>query len=147
MTVSENPNRKYYRRESVVVNFPGQARAVQAQRLEIPAGIPMQAAPGKFQPFRLVINLQMVDADQPDSEVLDFDPPVEVRIRYTAEDYAHARREGKPLSLGFWDGSQWIRFTAEKHQFHLEPGSPPEAGGWGVVSVSRWADPTHAWGT
>jgi hypothetical protein len=106
----------------------------------------MPPIPGGFQPFRLVINLKLVDAAQPDSEVSVFDPPIEVRVRYTAADVAAAEAAGGRLCLGFWDGKQWIRFTPEKHQFRLEPGASPEAG-WGVVSVSHWGDPTKAWGT
>jgi hypothetical protein len=141
------PTRKEFRKEGVILKIPGQARSVQVQRLELPALESMPPVPGGFQPFRAVINLMVVDASQLDSEVAVFDPPIEVRIRYTASDLKKAAKIGKPLSLGFWDGTQWIRCTPEKHQFHLEPDSSPEAGGWGVVSISHWGDPTKGWGT
>lgn len=146
MIVSALPTRKYFRKEAVVVKFPGQACPVQVERLGIPMGIPMKTAPGEFQPFRLVINLVMVDAAQPGNQVDVFDPPIEVRIRYTADDLAQAKEAGRTLSLGFWDGTQWIRFTPEKHQFRLKALSTPDAGGWGIVNISHWGDPTHAWG-
>lgn len=147
MIVNTLPTRKYFRKEAVIVKFPGQARLVQVERLALPTDIPMKAAPGGFQPFRLVINLRLVDAAQPDSQIAVFDPPIEVRIRYTADDLVRAKEASRPLSLGFWDGTQWIRFTPEKHQFRLEPEPTLDAGGWGVVSISHWGDPTHAWGT
>jgi hypothetical protein len=139
--------RMMFPEEEVVVNIPPRAKPIQALRLDLPKDIPMEPVPGGFRPFRLVINLKLVDAEQPDNEVLVFDPPIEVRVRYTAGDLAKAKSAGGPLSLGFWDGKQWIRFTREKHQFHLEPSNPPESGGWGVVNVSHWGDPTHSWGT
>jgi hypothetical protein len=141
------PTRKEFRKEGVIVKIPGRVSPVQAVRLALPAIETMPAAPGGFQPFRLVINLKVVDAAQPDTEVAVFAPPIEVRVRYTASDLEKAAAAGKPLCLGFWDGKQWIRFTPEKHQFHLESGASPQAGGWGVVSISHWGDPTKAWGT
>ena len=141
------PTRKEFRTEGVILKFPGQARPVQAQRLALPTLESLPVVPGGFRPFRMVINLRLVDAAQPDSEVSVFDPPIEVRVRYTAADLARAEAAGRPLSLGFWDGKQWIRFTPEKHQFHLVSGTSPGAGGWGVVNVSHWGDPAHAWGT
>ncbi len=141
------PTRREFKSEGVIVNFPGQARAVQVQRHALPAVESMPVVPGGFRPFRLVINLKLVDAAQPDREVSEFDPPIEIRVRYTASDLARAAAAGSSLCLGFWDGKQWIRFTAEKHQFHLESGPSPQAGGWGVVSISQWGDPINAWGT
>ncbi len=143
-----NPTHQEFLEDGVSVNFPGQARPVRVQRLDLPPQeIMRRTVPGGFQPFRMVINLRLVDAAQPDQEVSVFDPPIEVRVRYTAADLKNAAAAGKPLCLGFWDGKQWLRFTPEKHQFHLESGSPPRSGGWGVVCISRWDDPTKAWGT
>ena len=139
--------RKEFRKEGAIVKIPARAQPVQVVRLALPTIESMPAVLGGFHPFRLVINLKVVDAAQPDSEVSVFDPPIEVRIRYTASDLKSAAAVGRPLCLGFWDGKQWIRFTPEKHQFRLEYGASPEAGGWGVVSISHWGDPTKAWGT
>lgn len=147
MVQTNLPTRKEFRKEGVILKIPGQSRSVQVKRLELPALESMPPVPGGFQPFRAVINLMVVDASQPDSEVAVFDPPIEVRIRYTASDVKKAAKLGKPLSLGFWDGTQWIRCTPEKHQFHLEPEASPDAGGWGVVNISHWGDPTKGWGT
>ena len=141
------PTRKEFRKEGVIMKIPGQARLIQAQRLDLPPIESMPVVPGGFHPFRLVINLKVVDAAQPDSEISVFDPPIEVRVRYTASDLENAMAAGRPLCLGFWDGKQWIRFTPEKHQFRLEAGASQKAGGWGVVSISHWGDPIKAWGT
>lgn len=147
MVTAPSPTRKHFRKEGVIVKFPGQARPVQAQRLALPGMASMPAVAGGFQPFRLVINLKLVDVAQPHREVLEFDPPIEVRVRYTASDLELAKAAGRPLCLGFWDGKQWIRFIPEKHQFHLETGASPEAGGLAVVKLSHWGDPPIAVGT
>lgn len=147
MVATPLSTRKYFRREGVILNFPGQTHPVQVERLALPTIESMPTVPGGFKPFRMVINMKLVDAGQPDKEVFVFDPPIEVRVRYTAADLASAAEAGKPICLGFWDGKQWIRFTPEKHLFRLEYGASPEAGGWGVVSISHWGDPAHAWGT
>ncbi len=147
MVQTNLPTRKEFRKEGVILKIPGQSRSVEVKRLDLPELESMPPVPGGFQPFRAVINLLVVDASQPDSEVAVFDPPIEVRIRYTASDLKKAAKLGKPLSLGFWDGTQWIRCTPEKHQFHLESEASPEAGGWGIVNISHWGDPTKGWGT
>jgi len=133
--------------EGVTLHVPGQDKEVIIQKLAMLPLESMPAKPGGFQPFRAVINLKVMDAAQPNRELAVFDPPIEVRVRYTHADMKKAQEIGKPLSLGFWDGTQWIRFTPEKHTFRLEAGPSPEAGGWGVVTISNWADPTKGWGT
>ncbi len=139
------PTIKKFIKKGVTVNFSGQGRPVLVQELPTPDLKAMPSVPGGFKPFRAVINLKLVDAAHPDQEVLTFSPPVVVRVRYTAQDLASANKAGGALSLGFWDGNQWIRFTREKHNFHLEPSA--KGGGWGVVNISHWGDPTKAWGT
>lgn len=150
MVESDLPARDEFREDGVIVaivTHPSQAKPIRAQRLDMPKEETMPSVPGGFKPFRLVINLKMVYADRPDVEVNTFDPPIEIRVKFKASDVEAAKAEGKPLSLGFWDGTQWIRFTLEKHQFHLEPASTPNGGGWGVVRISHWGDPPKAWGT
>lgn len=141
------PTHKEFRREGVTVTIPGRVRPIQVERLALPTLESMPVVRGGFQPFRVVINLRLVDAAQPDRELSMFDPPIEIRVRYTTSDLENAAAVGRPLCLGFWDGKQWIRFTPEKHQFHLKPAALPEDGGWGIVNISHWGDPTHAWGT
>ncbi len=147
MVESPLPTHKEFKSEGVIVKFPGQAKALKVQRLALPAMESLPAVPGGFHPFRLLINLRLVDAVQPDKEVSVFHPPIEIRVRYTASDLKRAAAAGGSLCLGFWDGTQWNRFTPEKHQFHLESDASPVVGGWGVVNISQWGDPINAWGT
>ena len=130
----------------MVVNVPDQSRLVHVERRDISVGIPDQPVPGVFWPFRLVINLEVIDDAQPNLPGMVFKPPIEVRVKFNADDLEIAKARDQELRLGYWDGKQWKYFTA-KHAFHLEYDADPAAGGWGVVKVSNWADPTHAWGT
>jgi hypothetical protein len=98
---------------------------------------------GEFTPFRPVIHLRLEDADQPGVEVTQYDPPITIRVRYTAKDVRDAG--GRALILGFWDGTQWVKFK-EKHQFRLEEGKQGQPGGFGVVVLSNWIDPFVGWG-
>lgn len=138
---------KEFNNGTVLLSIPKQAGLVDVRQLDLPEIETLPVIPIGFHPFRLVINLKFVDPMQPDKEVIEFDPPVEVRIRYTKEDYAIVKAVRRDLCLGFWDGERWIRFTPRKHNFHLEYDTTPENGGWGVVSISNWGDPPHAWGT
>ncbi|MGD2039974.1 MAG: hypothetical protein PVH11_04055 [Anaerolineae bacterium] len=98
---------------------------------------------GEFAPRRPVLHLRLEEADEPGTEATHFDPPITLRVRYTAKDVHDAGDEG-PV-LGYWDGSQWIKFK-EKHQFRLEPHERGASGGFGVAVVSDWVDPPLAWG-
>ncbi len=147
MVASPEPSQEYFADEGVFVNYKGQARAVRVRKFDPPPEeIMSRTVKGGFQPIRLVINLKLVDAAEPDSEISEFDPPVEIRILYKQSDFRTAEERHKPLSLGFWDGEQWIRFT-EKHHYHPKTMTTPAAGTWGVVLISRWDDPTISVGT
>lgn len=130
--------------EGVEVKVTQPARKVKAVRL--PRGAP-QSMPGKtggFQPGRVVINIALVHADDPEQYLSEFDPPFELKVRYTAGDLRRAQQKNRPLQLAFWDGSKWVVFTPEKHKFELVTGEG--GGGYGVVKLSRWGDPNVAWG-
>jgi hypothetical protein len=105
----------------------------------------MPAAPGGFQPHRVVINVALEDEDNPGEFMEAIDMPFELSIRYTRGDLERAQREGGALRLAFWDGSQWVVFTPEKHSFELQPSAQGD-GGYGVVRISRWGDPNVSWG-
>ena len=100
-----------------------------------------------FHPFRIVIGLEYFDPTHENAGVGQFDPPLEVHIRYTAQDLAIATNARRALRLGFWDGTRWLLFTESKHDFRLEPDQAPGTGGWGKVKVKDWNDPPKAWGT
>ena len=134
--------------EGVSVKVPVQKKRIKIKAKKLPLGAleNMKPVKGGFQPKRLVLNLGLVDEDDPSTILTEFDPPIELRVRYTKADLDHAGREGKPLSLAYWYGNQWITFTEEKHQFELLPNANPETGGFGVALISNWGDPPIAWG-
>lgn len=134
--------------EGVSVTLPVQKKPVKIKAKKLPLGALESMKPVKdgFQPKRLVLNLGLEDEDDPSKILNEFDPPIELRVRYTKADLDRAGRAGTPLSLAYWYGNQWIRFTKEKHQFELQPNANPESGGVGVAMISNWGDPPIAWG-
>jgi len=100
----------------------------------------------KFVPQRLVINFGLVDEDDENNILTEFDPPIEVKIRYKQKDIETAEEGKGNLRLAYWNGEDWEYFTEEKHGFRLVPNSKPGKGGYGYVKISRWGDPPLAWG-
>ena len=107
----------------------------------------LPATPGVFSPGRIVINVGAVDQDAEDQVIKAFDPPMELRVKYTRADQDRATAAGKSLTLGFYneDLGRWIVFTQQKHKFRLEAASSGQ-GGVGIVEISHWGDPHVAWG-
>ena len=70
-----------------------------------------------------------------------------LKMAYSAEDLksAQAKKLDNPV-FGFWDGSRWVRFTAEKHHLTYEPHSHPtdEEAGYASVQLTAWSDPSIA---
>jgi hypothetical protein len=133
--------------EDVIINVPAQKRKkVKPDKLPLGSLDEMRGREGGFKPGRLVINFALVDEDEPDTVLTEFDPPFELRIRYTRGDLERARHADKSLELAFWNGSEWVVFTQEKHQFELQPDAKGNAGGYGVALISHWGDPNIAWG-
>ena len=106
----------------------------------------LPGTPGGFSPGRIVINVGAVDQDDENQVITTFDPPMELRIKYTPADQARASAAGKSLNLGFYneDLGRWIEFTQQKHSFRLEPDSSGNTG-VGIVQISHWGDPNVAW--
>jgi hypothetical protein len=136
----------WFWKHGVLVKVPIQKPDIKPKRLEIPAGIPMSATPGVFRPLRQVINLKIVEVNHPSTVVTKFTPSITIRVRYDQKDLNAAKNAGGDLSLGYWDGTHWNRFTAT-HHFRLEGWSKKEEKGWATVEISSWADPTIALGT
>ena len=103
-----------------------------------------------------MINVELVDANDPMTILTDFDPAFELRAKYTPEDMARLEQAktayyqgggikggiGEPVfQLGFWNGCKWVLFTKEKHNYRIVPNIPPETGGFEVVNISKWGDP------
>ena len=136
---------KYFKKEDVNVMFPKPNPGITAKRVDMPT-TPMPAVSGGFTPILPpVINLKLEDASQPGSSVLVFPNPVEFHIRY---DKTHlTKAAGKQLSLGYWDGTTWIRFTPAVHNFHLGPWDAKKGRGLLIVEIHQWGDPPIAVGT
>ena len=139
-------NRVVFEQEGAEVSLPPQSRAMRVVRLPLGSLKNMPPKSGGFQPGRLVINVAVEIEASPGVYAQDFDPPLEMKIRYTAADYEFANQEGKPLRLAFWDGDEWVPFTPEKHQFKLYPNAVPSSGGYATVAIRKWGDPSSAWG-
>jgi hypothetical protein len=133
--------------ESVTITVPDQ-KVKKAKAVKLPLGKldELKGREGGFKPGRLVINFALVDEDNPETILTEFDPPFELRVRYTRGDLERAKKAGKSLELGFWNGDEWIVFTQEKHQFELQPDTQGNAGGYGVILISHWGDPNIGWG-
>jgi hypothetical protein len=134
-------------KEGVVVMVPVQAQPVTINQLQLPKLAAMPGVPGGFQPFRPVINLKVVLANQPDTTVTHFNPPITICVRYTPSDVDMAKTKSKDLSLGYWDGSTWIQCSAKTHYFYFLPDLDNADAGWGIIKIDQWNDPIPTWGT
>lgn len=132
--------------EGVAVTVPQQDRRIKVVKLPLGQADKMVGKPGGFQSDRLVINFALEDEDNPGVYLEEFEPPFELRVRYTRGDLEKAQKAGKELRLAFWDGTQWVVFTREKHQFELQASSQGDGGGYGIVRISHWGDPNIGWG-
>jgi len=103
---------------------------------------------GVFKPGRLVINFAGEDEDNPGQFLTHFDPPLEVRIKFTKADQDRVANPAEDLKLAFWseDENNWVLFTAAKHQFALQFNTSGE-GGTGVAFITHWGDPQVGWGS
>ena len=103
-----------------------------------------------FTPSVLIINAEIVDARDERTILTDFDPPIEIQVKFPDTVIANARKRASQtksapsnddvlaaLQLGFWDGSRWVLFTKEKHNFRLLT----TGGIVGVVTLKKWGDP------
>jgi hypothetical protein len=133
--------------ERVTITVPDQ-KVKKAKAVKLPLGKldELKGREGGFKPGRLVINFALVDEDNPETILTEFDPPFELRVRYTRGDLERAKKAGKSLQLGFWNDDEWVVFTPEKHQFQLQPDAKENAGGYGVAQISHWGDPNIGWG-
>ncbi len=136
------PTSKNYRIEGVIVNIPGQPKPIRVKRLPLHIIMPKHTMLPGFQPFRLVINLKMVEAAKPANIVTTFNPPIEIKVRFTAADYAAAISTSGKLKMGYWDGNTWTDCKVS-----IESKRSPDKGGWLVTKIAHWMDPTLALGS
>ncbi len=96
--------------------------------------------PSEFRLGRYVMNIDLFK-----SNAADLNPPAQIWVALTAEDLARARSSDN-LKLAYWNGGQWVIFTASKHHFHVvKPDNAGEAG-YAVADFMRWGDPPLAVG-
>jgi hypothetical protein len=128
---------------TVLTDKPKKLKAVKLDDLGNPD---MNPSSGDFKPIRVVANIVLEEDGKPGEYLTDLEQMVEIKIRYTKADKAAADALNKPLALGFWDGTRWVRFTPEKHGFTLLPDVDLNKGGVGKISISKWGDPPSSWG-
>ena len=131
----------------VTVYLPAYATTISVTLPAPPAIALMPAVPIGFHPFRVVANIKFVDTKDPTKTSFVFSELVEIHVQYTDSDFNIAKAARRDLSLGYWDGTRWLRYTLTTHQFQLVPATPPATGGLGIVKILKWDDPPHAWGT
>lgn len=162
-----NPSKKQQRSgEPVVAIFsdafttvvvPWQGRAVAVVRAPM---VPLEQMKGEgndFTPAELVINVEVVDAKDAHTIVTDFDPAIEVEFKFPGTLIENAsklaaRQEIKigsaadftsVIQLGFWDGTRWVLFTKEKHNYRIQGNA--STGYVGKVNLKKWGDPPIGW--
>jgi hypothetical protein len=95
-------------------------------------------------PGRRIVNFYFADAQG--NAVNEFDPPVELRVKITADDLA--RKKGQKFKLVFWhDHNQHWREIEDhwtvmhaKGKFFEDPSVSPGGGNDIVVQLSHWPD-------
>ncbi len=134
-------NRYDFSDEGAAVIVPEQGKRLRVAKRPVGKLEDMKSKTGAFKPWRLVFNFEMEDEDNPGTFVSEFETPIELRIRYTRGDLQKAENAKKPLRIGFWDGSDWVVFSENKHLFKQVADSDTKSGGELVVQLSRWSDP------
>ena len=89
----------------------------------------------KFKPHRIVANIELYDKDT-DGPVV-FDPPLQLRVKYTKADYEFAKGA---LKLAKWTGKDW--------EILLQVTSGTAQGGSVTLTLSQLGagDPSIGWG-
>lgn len=130
----------------VQVNVPWQGFAVTIVRIPYQplAELPRIEVAGQPWPSRGLLNVVVTRADDPDVLVTQFEPQLTLKMAYSAEDLSRAQefKLEHPV-FGFWDGCQWVLFTAQKHKLTYEENPNPtrEIAGYATVELAAWADP------
>jgi hypothetical protein len=132
--------------EDVHIHLPELTKKVSARKLPFGDLKKMPGEPGGFQPKRGVINFELYDEDEPQTPLTKLTAEFMLRVRYTSADLENSQQAGQPLALAYWFGGKWVRFSAEKHRFTLQPDPAPGTGGYGVVYITDWGDPPISWG-
>jgi hypothetical protein len=130
----------------VHVSVPWQGYGVQVRRIPYQplAELPRIEVAGQPWPYRTLLNVVIAREDDTDVLVTEFEPPLTLKMAYSAEDLSRAQefKLEHPV-FGFWDGCQWVLFTEEKHKLSYEENPNPtrEVAGYAVVELAMWNDP------
>ncbi|HTP09190.1 MAG TPA: hypothetical protein VMP08_13130 [Anaerolineae bacterium] len=139
------------------VVIPWQGRPAIAVRAP---SVPLDQMKGEgndFTPAELVINVEVVDANDEHTVLSDFDPPLELEFKFPASLIKNAREIAARqqiviksaddfvavIKVGFWNGTRWVLFTPEKHNFRIQ--GSETMGYVGKVNLKKWGDPPVAW--
>jgi hypothetical protein len=137
-----------YTDKGVVVSVDWQGYPVKLLRIPSPPLEEIAPPVEELSIGRTLLNVVVARADDPDTLVTRFDPPLTIRMAYTQEDLERARRKDltQPYFC-FWDGCNWIRFTQEKHHLSYDDEhAEGDIAGYATVQLSAWNDPLLASG-
>jgi len=76
--------------------------------------------------------------------VLEFDPPIELRVNYNIDDLCQADCDIHQLKLAYWDMERWVIISDPSHEYQILPYTTAQ-----VAEAKIWAwadDPTVGWG-
>lgn len=139
------------------VVIPWQGRSAIAVRAP---SVPLEQMKGEgndFTPSQLVINVEIVDANDQHTVLTDFDPPLELEFKFPPSQIEKARQLAAQqklasssaddlanvIKVGFWNGARWVLFTKAKHNFRVQGN---DTNGYvGKVDLKKWGDPPIAW--
>ncbi len=130
----------------VHITVPWQGYAVNILRVPYPplSELPQIKVADRPWPRRGLLNVVVARQDEPDTLVTQYNPPLALKMAYSTEDLEHAKEAGLDHPVfGFWDGCQWVLFTAEKHRLSYDPSADPtvEVAGYATVELAAWNDP------
>jgi hypothetical protein len=133
------------RNGEVTILIPPQEVPVEVVELEEGTIRLCKEVPSVFQLIRVVVEIKLVEAANPEVIVERFDPPIQLRVKVAGEDIEIA---GNSLTLAYCSGvgKLWKPFTTVQYDFHFEPEKQPSAGGEGVATIREWEDPAIGWG-
>jgi hypothetical protein len=102
---------------------------------------------GVFKPGRLIMNFAGENEGEPGVVLTHFNPPLELRVKFTKADQDRVSDPVKDLKMAFWseDEDNWVLFTKDKHQYKVEMNNSGK-GGTATAFITHWGDPQVAIG-
>jgi len=148
---------RYYHTNRSYMKFPDKGVEIlippQSKSIKVSAGIiddwdTIKDYTEGYKPGREVINFEVVDNSG--QVITKFDPAIELKVYFTANDVKFAGGNLDDLKLAFLpvNDSRWIIFTEQKHDLerHLDYWPPPTEGdlwiGYFKVKIFDWGDPS-----